>query len=207
MMIARAGQFGTLRFRQLGPDEFREPGRAGRLDRLDRRRSARRLARREGGPAHCDDLDRILRLNRLQRVAGIDRPHEGIGRNDRADVGNLHHVEQCRDPRHQILARGRRRCQQVRVTSGELDERAVPHSRQAHGRRPHRRRAAPCEPRRCAAAASATPRQSLPATRMSTSSPAISLAAARALRVAGLSVRLSCSATTRAAIRSPAPRS
>src|SRR6516164_7427226 len=54
-----------------------------------------------------------------------------------------------------------------------------------------------------AEAASATARQSLPATRMSTSWPAISLAAAIALRVAGLSALLSCSATTRAAIRSP----
>src|ERR671922_1982176 len=33
----RAGELGTLRFRQLRPQELREPGRAGRWHRLDRR--------------------------------------------------------------------------------------------------------------------------------------------------------------------------
>ncbi len=98
------------------------PAGRGRRHRLDRGRTARRRPRRKGRPAHRDDLDRIPGLHRLERVAGIDRPHEGIGRDDRADVRNLHHVEEGRDPRHQILARGRRRRQEMRIFRGELDQ-------------------------------------------------------------------------------------
>ena len=45
----------------------------------------------------------------LQRVAGIDQPLERVGRDHLDDVGDLHHVEQRRDPRHEILAGGGRR--------------------------------------------------------------------------------------------------
>src|SRR5439155_9735905 len=67
-----AGQLGTLRFRQLGPDELGEPGWSGRFDGLEDSSATYRLAWRKGRPAHRDDLDRILGLDRLQRISGID---------------------------------------------------------------------------------------------------------------------------------------
>jgi hypothetical protein len=55
-----------------------------------------RLGRRriEAGHAHGDDLDLVGRLHRRERIAGIDRAHEGIGGFDGADIGDLRHVEQ-----------------------------------------------------------------------------------------------------------------
>src|SRR5581483_8768333 len=41
---------------------------------------------------------------------------------DRADIGNLHHVEQRGDARHQVLSGGRRRRQDVRVVRRQLDQ-------------------------------------------------------------------------------------
>ena len=64
--------------------------------------------RREGGGADGDHLLGVGRLHRLDRVAGIDRPLEGVGRDHLGDVGNLHDVEQGGDARQHILAgRGR----------------------------------------------------------------------------------------------------
>ena len=56
------------------------------------------------------------------RVAGIDRPLEGVGRDDRDDVGDLHHVEQRGDARHDVLAGGRRRRDDRVVGAGERDD-------------------------------------------------------------------------------------
>ena len=94
-------------------------GRRGRV--LDRRRAA--LARRlEGRGAHRDDLLGVGRLHGLDRVAGIDRPLERVGRHHLDDVGDLHHVEQRRDARHDVLAgRGRGRDDRV-VGPGERDD-------------------------------------------------------------------------------------
>ncbi len=117
-----AGQLGPLGFRQLGLDELGEAGRAGAAHRLDRSRAALGRARRKRGAAHGDDLDRVLRLHRRQRVAGIDRAHERILRDNAADVGDLHHVEQRGDARHQILALRRRRGEQMRVLRRQADQ-------------------------------------------------------------------------------------
>ena len=204
MTMRAAVSSGRSDFDNSARQELRQPGRTGRRHRLDRRRAARRLDRRESGAAHRDDFYPVRRLHRRQRVAGIDRPHKGVGRHDGADVGDLHDVEQCRDPRHQILARSRRRRQHVRVALGQPGHQrrhilgqAVVIGRivgQQHlggagdlGRRLGRRR------------------QSLPATRM-WMSPPNSFAAATALSVAGFSAALSCSARTRTGIRSLAPR-
>ncbi len=68
---------------------------------------AGRLERRG---AHGDDPLVFGRAHGLDGVAGIDRPLERVGRHHFDDVGNLHDVEQRRDPRHDVLSgRGRRR--------------------------------------------------------------------------------------------------
>ena len=66
--------------------------------------------RGEGRGPHRDDLLGVLGLHGLDRVAGIDRPLERIGRDHLDDLGHLHHVEQGGDARHHVLeARGRGR--------------------------------------------------------------------------------------------------
>ena len=64
----------------------------------------------------------IAGLHRLDGVAGIDRPLEGVGRHDRGDVGDLHHVEERGDARHDVLAGGGRRRDQRVVAVGERDD-------------------------------------------------------------------------------------
>ena len=81
--------------------------------------SPRRL---KGRGAHRDDFLRVGRLHRLDGVAGIDRPLEGVGRDHLGDVGDLHDVEQRRDARHDVFPRrGRRRDDGV-VVAGERDD-------------------------------------------------------------------------------------
>ena len=88
---------------------------------LDRRRTAL-AGRLEGRGAHRDDLLLVLRLHGLDRVAGIDRPLERVGRHHLGDVGDLHHVEQSRDARHDVLRRrGRRRNDRI-VGAGKRDD-------------------------------------------------------------------------------------
>ncbi len=74
------------------------------------RRAAAVTGRGKGRGPHRDDLLGVLRLHGLDRVAGIDRPLEGVGRDHLDDLGDLHDVEQRRDARHHVLeARGRGR--------------------------------------------------------------------------------------------------
>ena len=73
---------------------------------------------REARAADGDHLRRVRRLHRLHGVAGIDRPLEGVGPGDGRDVGDHHDVEQRREPRRDVLARGRRREDDVRVALG-----------------------------------------------------------------------------------------
>src|SRR6202045_2827551 len=100
------GQFGAVALGKLLADEAGEPG-IGRGRRvLDRRAGAGagRLERR-GSPRN--DLLGVLRFHGLDRVAGIDRPLEGVGRNHLDDFRHLHDVEQGGDARHHVLeARG-----------------------------------------------------------------------------------------------------
>ena len=87
-------------------DEIAGIGRGrGVLDR----RGAALAGRLEGRGAHRDDLDLVLRAHGLHRVAGIDQPLERVGRDHLDDVGDLHHVEQRGDARHEVLAGGGRR--------------------------------------------------------------------------------------------------
>ena len=86
-----------------GRDQLRlaQIGAAG--DRLDGG-SATFGGRIKGGHAHRDDLDRVGRLDGGQRVAGVDRAHEGVGGFDADDVGNLRHVQQCGNARQHVFA-------------------------------------------------------------------------------------------------------
>src|SRR6185312_6507328 len=64
----------------------------------------------------------VRRFHRLDRVAGIDRPLEGVRRDNFGDVGNLHDIEQGGNTRHHILAGGCRRRNDRVVTAGERDD-------------------------------------------------------------------------------------
>ena len=104
--------------------------------------------RLEGRGAHRDDLDLVLGAHGLHRVAGIDQPLEGVGRDHLDDVGDLHDVEQRGDARHEILAGGGRRRDDRVVGRRERDDQRRQRLRQhvLVGRR--RRRAAPSRRRR-----------------------------------------------------------
>ena len=97
------------------------PGLAAAPTRLDRSRAAF-ASRLEGGRAHRDHLLGVARLHRLDGVAGIDRPLERVGRDDLDDLGDLHHVEQGGDARHDVLAGGGRRRDDRVVAVGHADD-------------------------------------------------------------------------------------
>ena len=54
--------------------------------------------------AHREDLDRVLRLHGGERVAGVDRTHERVGRLDGGHVAHLRDVELRGDARRHVLA-------------------------------------------------------------------------------------------------------
>src|SRR3546814_19351637 len=62
----------------------------------------------ERGAADGQDELGVAALDGRDRVAGVDRPGEGLGTLDRQDLADLHHVEQRGDARRDILAGGRR---------------------------------------------------------------------------------------------------
>jgi hypothetical protein len=112
-------QLGAGRLGELAADQLAlaQVGAGG--DGFDRGVPPRR--RVEGGGAHGDDLDRVGRLDGGQRVAGVDRAHEGVGGFDGDDVGDLGHVEQRGDAGQHVLAEGGGGGQHVAVAAG-LDE-------------------------------------------------------------------------------------
>ncbi|MGY4298765.1 hypothetical protein ACVWXN_006860 [Bradyrhizobium sp. i1.4.4] len=64
----------------------------------------------------------VLRLHRLDGVAGIDRTLIGVGRDHLGDLRDLHHVEQGCHARHHVLeARGRGRDDRV-IGRGQRDD-------------------------------------------------------------------------------------
>ena len=79
----------------LSSTQDESPGSAAAGRGLDRRRGLR-AGGLEAGAAHGDDLLRVGRLHGLDGVAGVDRPLEGVGRDDAGDVGDHHDVEQRR---------------------------------------------------------------------------------------------------------------
>jgi hypothetical protein len=77
-MIFAAPSSGRARLGQLAADQLRLAQIGAGGDGFDGG-SATFGGRIEGGHAHGDDLDRVGRLDRGQRVAGVDRAHEGVG--------------------------------------------------------------------------------------------------------------------------------
>ena len=104
-----AGQLGAFAFGCVERDEAAGARIAGRIDLFDRARSAFRSRFLERGGADGDDLLRIVRLDGRDRVTGVNRARERVRPLDREDVGDLHHVEQRRDARGDVLSGGCRR--------------------------------------------------------------------------------------------------
>ena len=117
------------------------------------------------------DALRIGGLHRLDGVAGVDRPLEGVGRDDPGDVGDLHHVEKGGDPRHDVLADGGRRRDDARRSRRRAIRSARRAVRRAGGRGRRPRRGSTLATPASLAASAATAAQSLPATSMWTSPP------------------------------------
>ena len=120
-MILAEVSSGRSDFDSSSPTKAEMPGSAAAAAALDRRRAAL-AGRLEGRGAHRDDLLGVLRAHGLDRVAGIDRPLEGVRRDHLDDVGDLHDVEQRRDARHHVLAGGGRRRDDRVVGPGERDD-------------------------------------------------------------------------------------
>src|SRR5215475_7573141 len=89
----RRSELGTVAFRDFLADEAGEPRIGGGGSSLDRRAAAG-ARRGEGRGSHRDDLFGVVGLDGLDRVAGIDRPLEGVGRYHLDDLGHLHDIEQ-----------------------------------------------------------------------------------------------------------------
>ena len=58
----------------------------------------------KGCGADRQNLLRVLRLHRLDGIAGVGRAAERVGAEHLHHVGDLHHVEERRDARHDVLA-------------------------------------------------------------------------------------------------------
>ena len=186
---------------QRGADEGRDRGIVGDLDAFDDGCVAALCrGRLEGGGAHGDDLDRVARLHRGQRVAGIDRPHERIGRFDRRDLRDLRHVEHRRGPPACSSCRWWSPAPARASSPAPGPRPGRPWSRRADARSARRRRPAPWSRRLPWRAAAAAAAQSAPATSRCRSASSSS-AAVTVLSVASLSAAPSCSAMARTGIR------
>ena len=117
MMIRAEVSSGRSDLASASPTKERKAGVGRAGDGLDRRFGLALRGRREGGGADGRDDLGVPRLDRLDRVAGIDRPLEGLGGEHLGDVGNLHHVEERGCPRHDVLG-VRRRGRDDRVVLG-----------------------------------------------------------------------------------------
>jgi hypothetical protein len=98
------GQFRTVRLDHLFADEAGLAG-VGAAHGFHRSRAAFRR-RREGGRTDGDHLLGVRRLDGLQRVAGIDRAREGVGRDDLDDVRDRGDVQLGGDAGGEVLAAG-----------------------------------------------------------------------------------------------------
>ena len=121
MMILAEVSSGRSDLASASPTKDETPGSGAEATGSIGRRAA--LARGgKGGRAHGDDDLRIGRFDRLDRIAGVDRPLEGLRAQHLDDVGNLHHVEQRRDPRRDILAARRAGRDDRVIAAGERDD-------------------------------------------------------------------------------------
>ena len=76
----------------------------------------------------------VVRLDRGDRVAGVDRAGERVRALDREDVADLHHVEQRGDARGDVLAEGRGRREERVVAVHQLGARPARRPRRAGAR-------------------------------------------------------------------------
>ena len=97
-------QLRTFLLGDFGRDEAGDARIAAARDGLDSCRTAGGFGLGKGGAAHGDDLLGVRRLHGGNRVAGVDRPGEGVGAFNREDVRDLHHVEQGSNARRDVLA-------------------------------------------------------------------------------------------------------
>ena len=104
--------------RDFASDEFGKPGGIDRTDRGDLGAAALGGGRLEGRGAHRDHFLGIGRLDRGERVAGVDVALEGVAIDHLDDVRKLGDVEQRRDARHHVLAHGGRGGEQCVVVAG-----------------------------------------------------------------------------------------
>ena len=177
----------------------------GGVDLLDRGRAAR-SGGLEGRGADRHDLPGVRRADRLDGVAGVDRPLERVGVDDAGDVGDDHHVQQRRDARHDVLGVGRRGRDDVVVALRQRRRSAPPRARPGGGHRARARRRAP-SPRPRASPPSRPRRRSCAPQHSMVTSPSC-FAAVSALAVASTPSSPSVtSARRRTAIRAPPLRS
>ena len=139
----RRRQFRTVQLRHFAAHELRNAGVGCRFDLLDRCAAAFGCDRIETGRAHRDDLDRISRLHRRDRVARVDRTLERVGAVHCGDVADLRDVELRGDTRRDVLAVGGRRREDVRVVLRDVQHRRFDVFREARRRVAARRPAAP----------------------------------------------------------------
>ena len=116
-------QFGAVRLNLFLADKGRLGG-VGARDAFDRGRAAlfRRL---EGGGTHGDHLLGVRGLDRLQRIAGVDRAHEGVDRHHLDDVRDGRHVQLGRDARGEVLAVVGRGRQDRIIVAGQRQHRRL----------------------------------------------------------------------------------
>ena len=189
----------------LSSTQAERPGSAAARRGLDRARGLL-AGRREAGAAHGDHLLGVAALHGLDRVAGIDRPLEGVGADHAGDVRDHHHVEQRRHPGRDVLAAGGGGEDDVLVGPGEARGPARPAARRAGGRRRHPRRGSPWRRPRAWRPPRPPRRRSRPRPACGSRRPC-ALAAVTVLAVASFRCALSCLATIRTDIRAPPLRS
>lgn len=75
--------------------------------------------------ADRDDLNRILRLHRRDRVTSVDRAFERIGAVYCSDIADLRDIKRGRNTRRDVLAVGGRWRDDVRVVFRDIEHRAI----------------------------------------------------------------------------------
>ena len=102
------------------PRMGRKLGFHGAFPNLGRTGGFSRLVRCGSDGGHHRAVRR--RLHRENGIAGVDRPLEPIRAFGAHDIAQLSHAKECRDPRHQILAEGGRRAEDVSVIGSQITD-------------------------------------------------------------------------------------
>ncbi|CAG4904920.1 hypothetical protein R69919_03226 [Paraburkholderia gardini] len=127
----RRGQLRPVQLRHFAAYELRQARIGCRFDLLDRRAAAFCCNRVETGRTYRDDLDRVSRLHRRDRVTRVDRALERVGAVYSRDVADLRDVQLRGDARRDVLATGSRRREDVRIVLRDVQHRRCDVFRQA----------------------------------------------------------------------------